>query len=103
MNTCSPFNTATTLLTSALANFLILYKDSASLVYNFHGGSMSAPYNISSADVSLTFRVDAEALEGRLLFAIPKKGIVFINPRRSVIYPESTGRLYEKCIELLSG
>ncbi|KAG6900309.1 hypothetical protein C0993_012741 [Termitomyces sp. T159_Od127] len=31
-------------------------------------------------------RIDAEALEGRLLFAIPKKG-----------------RLYEKCIELLSG
>ncbi|KAG5349904.1 hypothetical protein C0989_001334 [Termitomyces sp. Mn162] len=47
---------------------------------------MSAMYDPPLRDASLTPVIDAEALEGRLLFAIPKKG-----------------RLYEKCIELLSG
>lgn len=45
----------------------------------------------------------SESLKGRLLFAIPKKGKIFNFFLFISCLSLCIGRLYEKCIELLSG
>lgn len=47
---------------------------------------------------------DTESLNGRLLFAIPKKGEPLKVPERAVIAERCIiGRLHDTCIELLTG
>ena len=52
--------------------------------------------------------ISAESLQGRLLFAIPKKGYLsclesLMACRFTVSFMNDTGRLHEKCLELLAG
>ena len=50
--------------------------------------------------------LDADALSGRLLFAIPKKGPCILHGQgiqHILILLTTLGRLHEKCLELLAG
>ena len=56
-------------------------------------------------EIVLTFYSDKDSLEGRLLFAIPKKGTNLLHDSTSVssLTAYGIGRLHEKCMELIAG